>query len=208
MILRTLGQQPYLTIWQEMQRFTALRSATTEDEVWLTEHPPIFTLGLNGRREHLLDPGRIPVVAVDRGGQVTYHGPGQLLLYPLIDLRRRHLGVRCYVEQLEASVIALLADYGITSCGRRDAPGVYVAEAKIASIGLRIRQGCSYHGISLNLNPDLTAYQRINPCGYAGLAVTSLSQLGIDYQNDTIGQAWFHHLQQHLSPRVTDDIAR
>ena len=177
-ILHHRGLRDYLPVWQEMQAFTDNRDADTPDELWLVEHPPVFTQGMNGKPEHLLDPGDIPVVPVDRGGQVTYHGPGQVVVYPLLDLRRRGLGVRDLVQRLEFGVIDLLAGYGIEAIGRRDAPGVYVYGRKIASLGLRVRHGCSYHGLSLNVNMDLAPFERINPCGYPGLEVTRTADLG------------------------------
>jgi lipoyl(octanoyl) transferase len=158
-----------------MQRFTDKRDGTTTDEIWFVEHPPVFTLGLNGSREHLLRPGDIPVVQIDRGGQVTYHGPGQLVVYPLIDLRRRGLNVRQLVVALEDAVIACVAGLGVTAAGSRKAPGVYIGDAKLASIGLRIRRGASYHGLALNVTLDLAPFDRINVCGYPGLAVTRLA---------------------------------
>ncbi len=160
-----------------MQRFTDQRTAQTADELWFLEHPPVFTLGMAGRREHLLAPGAIPVVHTDRGGQVTYHGPGQLIVYALIDLRRAGLGVRDLVTALEQSVIRYLAGLGVAAAARREAPGVYVHEAKLASVGLRIRRGASYHGLALNVNMDLEPFGRINPCGYAGLRLTRLADL-------------------------------
>lgn len=175
--VRDFGRQEYEPVWRAMQAYTERRDADTPDELWCVEHPGVYTVGLNGKREHLLAPGAIPVVHVDRGGQVTYHGPGQLVLYPLLDLRRLKLGVRELVSGLERAVIALLADYGIAAVGRRDAPGVYVDGAKIAALGLRVRRGCCYHGLSLNVAMDLEPFARINPCGYAGLQVTQLSAL-------------------------------
>lgn len=175
--VRDFGRQEYEPVWRAMQAYTERRDADTPDELWCVEHPGVYTVGLNGKREHLLAPGAIPVVHVDRGGQVTYHGPGQLVLYPLLDLRRLKLGVRELVSGLEQAVIALLADYGIVAVGRRDAPGVYVDGAKIAALGLRVRRGCCYHGLSLNVAMDLEPFARINPCGYAGLQVTQLSAL-------------------------------
>jgi lipoyl(octanoyl) transferase len=157
-----------------MQRFTDERGASTPDEIWLLEHPPVFTLGLNASREHLLSPGDIPVVQIDRGGQVTYHGPGQLVVYPLIDLRRRALDVRRLVVALENAVIACAAEFGVAASGSREAPGVYVEGSKLASIGLRIRRGASYHGLALNVSLDLAPFERINVCGYPGLAATRL----------------------------------
>jgi len=161
-----------------MQQFTDQRDRQERDQIWLLQHPPVFTQGQAGRAEHLLSPGDIPVVQSDRGGQVTYHGPGQLIAYLLIDLRRRGLGVRPLVTLMEQSIIALLAGYGVESAARKDAPGVYVADRKIAALGLRVRRGCSFHGLSLNIDMDLEPFQRINPCGYSGLQVTQLSELG------------------------------
>jgi lipoyl(octanoyl) transferase len=177
--VRQLGRIDYGTAFAAMQAFTEARNAATLDELWLLEHPPVFTLGLNGRPEHLLAPGAIPVIRVDRGGQVTYHGPGQLVVYVLLDLRRAQLGVRQLVTFLEQAVIELLAHYGIAAHARPEAPGVYVGAAKIASLGLRVRRGCSYHGLSLNRAMDLEPFSRINPCGYPGLRVTQLCDLGI-----------------------------
>lgn len=179
MIIRDLGLQPYQPVWAEMQQFTAQREATSEDELWLLEHSPVFTLGRNGKNEHLLDPGSIPVVQTDRGGQVTYHGPGQLIGYSLLDLRRLGIGVRQMVSLLENSIIAVLADANIKAAARADAPGVYVDDAKIAALGLRVKNGACYHGVSFNINMDLSPFARINPCGFAGLAVTDCRQLGI-----------------------------
>jgi lipoyl(octanoyl) transferase len=176
-IRRLPGLQDYRTTWEAMRAFTDQRGPDTADELWLLQHPPIFTLGQAGRREHLLDPGDIPVVQVDRGGQVTYHGPGQLIAYLLFDLRRGGLGVKRLVNLLEQSVIDLLATQGIAAESRADAPGVYVAGAKIAALGLRIRGGCSYHGLALNVAMDLGPFGRINPCGYAGLRVTQVRDL-------------------------------
>ncbi len=176
-ILRQLGLVPYQSTWLQMQQFTESRRAETPDELWLLEHPPTFTQGRAGKAEHLLNPGEIPVVPIDRGGQVTYHGPGQLVLYTLIDLTRRKMGVRALVTALEQSVIGLLQQHGIDAVARRDAPGVYVEDAKIAAVGLRIRKGCSFHGLSFNLDMDLEPFLRINPCGYRGLEVTQLSNL-------------------------------
>lgn len=171
---RRLGVVDYEACWRAMRTFTDERSADTDDELWLAEHPPVFTQGQAGRAEHVLAPGDIPVVQTDRGGQVTYHGPGQLIAYVLVDLRRLKLGVRALVSALEGGVVDLLARSDITAAARPDAPGVYVDGDKIASVGLRVRQGCSYHGIALNLDLDLEPFQRINPCGYEGLRVTRL----------------------------------
>jgi lipoyl(octanoyl) transferase len=177
LVRRFTGYQAYQPTLDAMRAFTDLRGPDTPDELWLLEHPPVFTLGQAGREEHLLDPGSIPVIKVDRGGQVTYHGPGQLVVYVLLDLRRAGLGVRRLVSQLEQAVIDLLETLGIAAERRTDAPGVYVGGAKIASLGLRIRNGCSYHGLALNLDLDLDPFRRINPCGYPGLAVTRVADL-------------------------------
>ncbi|MFO1467890.1 MAG: lipoyl(octanoyl) transferase LipB [Steroidobacteraceae bacterium] len=172
------GLVPYEPVWREMQRFTDERDASRADEIWFLEHPPVFTLGLNAAREHVLDAGDIPVVQIDRGGQVTYHGPGQLVVYPLLDLRRHPLGVRELVMALEGSVIDYLGELGIPATARREAPGVYVEGRKIASVGLRIRRGASYHGMAFNVGNDLAPFRRINVCGHRGLEVTRLSDLG------------------------------
>ena len=176
-VCRRLGLAPYEPTWRAMQRLTDARDAATPDELWFLEHPPVFTLGMSGKREHVLCPGDIPVIQTDRGGQVTYHGPGQLVVYPLIDLKRAGLGVRDLVSALERAVIGYVSTLAIEAHSRRDAPGVYVAERKLASVGLRIRRGASYHGIALNVDMDLEPFKRINPCGYAGLAMTQLSEL-------------------------------
>ncbi len=176
-IRRRLGLVPYEPTWRAMQRFTDARDAATADEIWFLEHPPVFTLGMSGRREHVLAPGDIPVIQTDRGGQVTYHGPGQLVVYPLIDLRRSALGVRDLVCALERAVIGYTEELGIEARARRDAPGVYVHGRKLASVGLRIRRGASYHGIAINVRMDLEPFGRINPCGYAGLQMTQLAEL-------------------------------
>jgi lipoyl(octanoyl) transferase len=161
-----------------MQRFTDQRHAATPDEIWFLEHPPVYTLGLNASRAHLLAPGDIPVVQIDRGGQVTYHGPGQLVVYPLVDLKRAALGIRDFVTALERAVINLAGEFGIVAHARRSAPGVYVGDRKLASVGVRVRRGGAYHGLALNIAMDLAPFARINPCGYAGLEMTQLSQPG------------------------------
>ena len=177
-IVRRLGLVEYEPTWRAMQRFTDERNAATPDEIWFLEHPPIFTLGMNASTAHVLVPGDIPVVQIDRGGQVTYHGPGQLVVYPLVDLRRAKLGVRDIVTALEQSVIQLASDFGITAETRRGAPGIYVADKKLGSVGIRIRRHSSYHGLSVNVNLDLEPFSRINPCGYEGLQMTQLAELG------------------------------
>lgn len=179
LIVRQLGLRPYQETWAAMREFTVARGPETPCELWLLEHPAVFTQGQAGREEHLLDPGDIPVVKTDRGGQITYHGPGQLVAYLLLDLRRAGLGVRRLVDLMERSVIDLLAARGIAADSRRDAPGVYVADRKIASLGLRIRHRCSYHGVALNVGNDLSPFARINPCGFPGLAVTRTTDLSI-----------------------------
>ncbi len=177
--IRRLGLTDYRPTWDAMRRFTNDRGPETADEIWLTEHPPVFTQGLNGRAEHLLAPGDIPVVQIDRGGQVTFHGPGQLVLYCLLDLQRLGIGVKGLVGTIEKSVIELLAEYAIDAKTMAGAPGVYVDGAKIAALGLRVRKGCCYHGLSLNIDMDLEPFARINPCGYRGLEVTQLVDLGV-----------------------------
>lgn len=172
-----LGREAYQPVWERMRAFTDGRGRDTGDQLWLVEHPPVFTQGQAGKPEHLLLPGDIPVVQTDRGGQVTYHGPGQLVAYPLLDLRRLGFGVRELVTRLEQTLVSLLAGYGIDAYPKPDAPGVYVDGAKIASLGLRVRRGCCFHGLSLNLAMDLEPFGRINPCGYQGLAMTQLADL-------------------------------
>ena len=178
MILRWLGRVDYEPTWRAMQRFTDERGPDTPDEIWLLEHPPVFTLGLAADPSHVLAPGDIPVIQIDRGGQVTYHGPGQLVAYPLVDVKRLGISVRGLVTALERAVIDYVADFGITAVGRRDAPGVYVDGRKLAALGLRIRRHASYHGLALNVDMDLAPFSRINPCGMAGLEVTQLKDLG------------------------------
>ncbi|WP_394541552.1 lipoyl(octanoyl) transferase LipB [Lysobacter enzymogenes] len=176
--LRDLGRQPYEPVWRAMQAFTDARDADTPDELWLVEHDPVFTLGQAGKDEHVLMPGDIPVIHVDRGGQVTYHGPGQIVLYPLLDLRRLKVGVREYVDRIEQATIDTLAEWNIEGARRDGAPGIYVAGAKVMALGIRVRRGCSFHGLAFNIAMDLSPYQRINPCGYQGLQVTSVLDLG------------------------------
>ncbi len=201
LIRRPAGLQDYLVTLNAMRAFTDARDAETPDELWLLEHPPVFTLGQAGRREHLLDPGDIPVIQVDRGGQVTYHGPGQLIAYLMLDLRRVGLGVKRLVNLLEQAVIELLGGYGIEAARRADAPGVYVADAKIASLGLRVRNGCCYHGLALNVAMDLEPFGRINPCGYAGLAITQISDLISGISVTEAGNALAGTLGRVLGPK-------
>lgn len=176
--IRWLAQQDYLSTWQAMKDFTDQRTEETLDEIWLLEHEPVFTQGQNGKPEHVLNPGNIPIVQTDRGGQVTYHGPGQLMIYTLIDLKRKHLNVRELVNRLEQSIVDLLNEYGIKAAANPDAPGVYVDGKKIASIGLRIRRGYSYHGVAFNIFMDLEPFQRINPCGFSSMQMTQFADLG------------------------------
>lgn len=178
-LVRQLGRADYTVTWRAMQHFTAQRGPATPDEIWLVEHPPVYTLGLAGKIEHLLEASEIPLVHIDRGGQITYHGPGQAVVYLLIDLTRRKLMVRALVSLMEEAIIAVLAASGITAERHAGAPGVYVGDAKIAALGLKITRGCSYHGLALNVAMDLAPFSRINPCGYAGLRTTQLTDLGV-----------------------------
>ncbi|MCU7906224.1 MAG: lipoyl(octanoyl) transferase LipB [Candidatus Thiodiazotropha sp. (ex Epidulcina cf. delphinae)] len=203
LLVQQLGLRPYTAVWRAMQDYTDARNPSSPDQLWLLEHPPIFTLGQAGKPEHLLNPGTIPVQKTDRGGQVTYHGPGQLIAYLLLDLRRAHLGVRSLVTLLQEAVIALLAEQGISASARKDAPGVYVGQRKIASLGLRVRRGCSFHGLSLNVNMDLEPFNRINPCGYPGLSVTRLADLGITADLPDLGRDLSRHLAARLSYTLT-----
>lgn len=187
-LVRQLGRVGYQETLAAMQRFTSERGAATMDEIWLLEHDPVFTLGLNADPRHVISAGNIPVAKVDRGGQVTYHGPGQLVAYTLLDLPRRQLGVRALVTALEAAIIATLAGYGISAASKPKAPGVYVEGAKIGSLGLRVRRNCSYHGLALNVDMDLEPFSRINPCGYAGLAVTDIARLGGPSSLEQVGR--------------------
>lgn len=186
--VKYLGMTDYQRTWQDMKVFTEARDSITADELWITEHAPVFTQGQNGRPEHLLDTGDIPVIQIDRGGQVTYHGPGQLVLYCLLNLNRLGLGVRGLVTQIEVSIIEFLAGYGIEAVARKNAPGVYVGAAKIAALGLRIRKGCCYHGLSLNIDMDLAPFSGINPCGLEGQAVTRLSDFDIAIDVERAGR--------------------
>ena len=195
---RYLGRQDYVPLWREMQKFTDERDESTPDEIWFCEHPPVFTLGLNASKEHLLAPGDIPVVQIDRGGQVTFHGPGQLMVYPLIDIRRANIGVRTLVTALEQSVVDLAAEFDVAAAARADAPGVYVEGDKLASVGLRIRRGSSFHGMALNVDVDLEPFTRINPCGYAELKMTDLHRLGIDLLLEETSARLLPHFLRHL----------
>lgn len=200
LVTRTLGLADYQTVLKSMRDFTDQRDADTPDELWLLQHPRVFTQGQAGKAEHLLAPGDIPVIQVDRGGQVTYHGPGQWVVYLMVDLKRRGLGVRALVTLIEDSIVELLAAYGIVAAPRPEAPGVYVDGDKIASLGLRVRRGCSYHGLALNVDMDLEPFQRINPCGYEGLQVTSMARLlpGVDVEMETVGSRLLEILSRRL----------
>ena len=191
-ILRNLGTQEYVPLWQQMQQFNAERTPNTADEIWITEHPAVYTLGLNGKPEHLLRETGIPVIRTDRGGQITYHGPGQLIVYLLADLKRLDCGPRKIVSILENAIIETLALYGINAKARADAPGVYVAGRKIASLGLRIKRGGCYHGLSLNNNMDLSPFGHINPCGYPDLQVTQLTEHGVNITNHELAVPLVH----------------
>jgi lipoyl(octanoyl) transferase len=205
MVVRVLGRTDYETTWRAMQAFTDARNAETPDEIWLTQHPPVYTLGLAGRREHLLRDNGIPAIKVDRGGQITYHGPGQLVAYTLVDLRRQRLGVRDMVRRIEAAVIQWLDSVGVSAYGKVSAPGVYVmrngVEAKIAALGLKVRNGCTYHGLAANIAMDLAPFADIDPCGYPGLAVTQLSAFGIARTVESAGAELAPILAAHLSQR-------
>lgn len=200
--LRLMGRQDYVQTWTRMRRFTEQRTGNTPDALWVLEHPAVYTQGQAGRPEHLLAPGAVPVVHTDRGGQVTYHGPGQCVVYVLLDLKRLGIGVKTLVGQLESAVIALAAEHGIEARRRAAAPGVYVAEAKLAALGLRIRRGCSYHGVALNVDMDLEPFRGINPCGYQGLAVTQLKDLGVTLDVDDAGRRLAVHIAGELGLRL------
>lgn len=195
LVVRELGRYSYVPVWQAMQQFTDARDENTPDEIWIVEHDPVFTQGQAGKEEHLLFPGDIPVVKVDRGGQVTYHGPGQIVIYVLLDLRRKKIGVRELVTNIENAIVATLAEHNITAAAKPDAPGVYVDNKKIASLGLRVRKGCTFHGLALNVDMDLEPFLRINPCGYAGLQMIQCKDFADAQQFAPIKQ----QLTQHLS---------
>ncbi|HET8818669.1 MAG TPA: lipoyl(octanoyl) transferase LipB [Xanthomonadaceae bacterium] len=196
--VRDLGRRGYEPVWRAMQAYTDGRDEATPDELWLVEHDPVFTLGQAGKPEHVLLPGDIPVLHVDRGGQVTYHGPGQLVAYPLLDLRRLRMGVRDYVCRIEQSVIDTLADWNIDGVRRKGAPGVYVDGAKVAALGIRVRRGCAFHGLAFNVDMDLAPFSRINPCGYAGLEVVSMRDLGGPSGIEAVKPALSAHLAANL----------
>ena len=198
-IVRQLGRQPYEPIFEAMKRFTDERDQNTQDEIWLVEHDAVFTQGQAGKAEHILMPGDIPVVQVDRGGQVTYHGPGQQVIYLMLNIKRRKLGVRHLVTAMEEAVVGLLGKYGVNAYPKPDAPGVYVDEKKVCSLGLRIRNGCSFHGLALNVNMDLSPFQRINPCGYAGMEMIDTARLNGPTTLETAGNELTHLLLEALS---------
>ena len=198
-IVRQLGRQPYEPIFEAMKRFTDERDQNTQDEIWLVEHDAVFTQGQAGKAEHILMPGDIPVIQVDRGGQVTYHGPGQQVIYLMLNIKRRKLGVRHLVTAMEEAVVGLLEKYGVTAYPKPDAPGVYVDEKKVCSLGLRIRNGCSFHGFALNVNMDLSPFQRINPCGYAGMEMIDTARLNGPTTLETAGNELTHLLLEALS---------
>lgn len=202
--VRRLGRQPYEPVWRAMQRFTDARDAATPDELWVVEHEPVFTLGQAGKAEHVLAPGDIPVVQVDRGGQVTYHGPGQLVVYPLLDLPRLKIGVRDYVCRIEQAIIDTLADWNIEAVRRDGAPGVYVADAKIAALGIRVRRGRTFHGLAFNVAMDLEPFRRINPCGYQGLQVVALGDLGGPSSIDGVAPQVLEHLAAQFGLALSD----
>ncbi|MFT7688482.1 MAG: lipoyl(octanoyl) transferase [Candidatus Azotimanducaceae bacterium] len=193
-----LGLSAYEVVWENMEVFTNERSAETSDEIWLVEHPSVFTLGQAGKEEHILDAGNIPVIKTDRGGQVTYHGPGQLVAYVLFDLRRLGVNVRQLVSGIEASIINLLSEYDISAHAKKEAPGVYVGEKKIAALGLRIRRGCSFHGLSLNVDMDVAPYKRINPCGYADMEMVQLRDFNVLKSMDEVSEDLLAHMQRQF----------
>ncbi|MEH6817752.1 MAG: lipoyl(octanoyl) transferase LipB [Pseudoalteromonas distincta] len=199
LIVRQLGRQRYMPIWQKMQDFTDTRDENTPDEIWLVEHESVFTQGQAGKDEHLLAPGDIEVIKVDRGGQVTYHGPGQQMMYVLFNLRRLKIGVRELVTWLEECIIESLAEYGIEAYAKADAPGVYVKDSKIASLGLRVRRGCSFHGLALNVNMDLSPFLRINPCGYAGMNMVQTKELDGPQNLESAGEGLVKHMIKKLN---------
>ncbi|RLV59149.1 lipoyl(octanoyl) transferase LipB [Parashewanella curva] len=196
--IRYLGQQDYESVWHAMQEYTDNRDAQSRDELWVVEHSPVFTQGQAGKSEHILFAGDIPVIQVDRGGQVTYHGPGQLVVYPLLDIKRLKIGVRQLVTTIEQSIVDMLKDFGVEAYPKADAPGVYVNEAKIASLGLRIRKGCSFHGLALNVNMDMEPFHRINPCGYAGLKMVQCHELGGPESVEQAAESLIPHLAELL----------
>ncbi|MDY6841274.1 MAG: lipoyl(octanoyl) transferase LipB [Pseudomonadota bacterium] len=198
LVVRALGEQPYLEIWEAMKSFTASRDGDVADELWCLEHPRVYTQGQAGKAEHILAPGDIPVIQVDRGGQVTYHGPGQLVIYLMINLTRKKMGVRSLVDEIEQAIVRTLAGLGVEAAPRPDAPGVYVGESKIASLGLRVRRGCSFHGLALNVDMDMEPFRRINPCGHAGMAMCQL--------RDFVAGVTLADVRQRLSEQLVSGL--
>ncbi len=207
LIIRTLGEQPYVETWEAMKSFTAERTATTPDELWFLEHPRVYTQGQAGKAEHILAPGDIPVIQVDRGGQVTYHGPGQLVVYLMVDLTRRKLGVRALVDAIEQAIVRCLQPFGINAAPRPDAPGVYVDGAKIASLGLRVRRGCSFHGLALNVDMDLEPFRRINPCGFADMPMVQVADFSPDARMGNVSAHLQNALIQGLGETSVSNVA-
>lgn len=199
LVIRQLGQQDYQSTWKAMKEFCNHRHSETSDEVWFVEHPSVFTQGVSGKPEHILSASDIPIIQTDRGGQITYHGPGQLVMYVLFDLRRLSIGIRALVDVLENVTIAGLKKYGLLAIARKDAPGVYIDDKKIASLGLRVKKSCSYHGLSINLDMDLTPFSFINPCGYEGLEVTQLSAHGVKCIPSDFAAVLLHELKEQLN---------
>jgi len=197
-VIKRLGRQDYEKVWRQMQDFTQSRDENTADQIWIVEHPAVYTLGLNGKKEHLLNIENIPVIETDRGGQVTYHGPGQLVVYLLLDIERLQLGVRKVVTLLEQAMISTLAQYGLKAESKAEAPGVYVDDKKIGSVGLRVKRGCCYHGLSLNNNMDLTPFNHINTCGYPSLEVTQLADLKVNIETYELAVPVVHHISEMI----------
>ncbi len=206
-LVRDLGRRPYEPVWRAMQAFTDSRTDDTPDELWVVEHDPVFTLGQAGKDEHVLMPGDIPVIHVDRGGQVTYHGPGQIVVYPLLDIKRLKVGVREYVCKIEQAIIDTLLEWNIVAVRREGAPGVYVAGAKVAALGIRVRRGRTFHGLAFNIDMDLEPFRRINPCGYAGLEVTSVLDLGGPSGMDTVKPVLLDELARQFGLRLQSAAA-
>jgi len=205
-LVRHLGEVDYHDVWQKMQDFTDTRQKDTPDELWFLQHPSVYTLGKNGKPEHVLNAAETPVINVDRGGQVTYHGPGQIVVYTLLDLTRMKIGVRDLVTMLEQTIVELLSGYGVTATARREAPGVYVNDAKIAALGLRVRKGRSFHGLALNVDMDLEPFARINPCGYEGLEITQITDLVDDIDFEQVSLRLLSHLKQQLKYSELIDV--
>ena len=206
MHIENLGLRPYQEIWDAMRAYTAARDATSEDQIWLVQHPPVYTQGQAGKPEHLLAPGDIPVIQIDRGGQITYHGPGQIIMYLLLDIRRAGIGIRELVSLIEKTVIGYLQEQGISAHSRADAPGVYVDGKKIASLGLRVRHGCTYHGVALNVDMNLEPFTRINPCGLVGMQMTQLRDLCVLHETDAAGRALATRFQREWLAKTASSL--